>query len=44
MGRAPSGVPLGFQMVGAELEEAALLSAGAAYEEAAGFSGLHPEV
>lgn len=36
MGRSPEGAPLGFQLVGPHLGEAALLSAGAAYERRAG--------
>ena len=36
MGRSPEGAPLGFQLVGPDLGEAALLSAGAAYERQAG--------
>jgi amidase len=42
MGPDAAGVPLGFQLIGAELSEAALISAGAAYEHATGFSKLHP--
>jgi amidase len=42
MGRAPSGIPLGFQLIGPDLSEAALLSAGAAYEAACGYADLHP--
>ncbi len=37
-------VPLGMQLVGPELSEAALLSAGAAYETASGFANRHPAV
>ena len=44
MGRATSGVPLGFQLIGPDLEEASLLSAGAAYESAAGFAAHHPDI
>jgi len=44
MGHGPSGAPLGFQLIGPELGEAALLSAGAAYEQATGFSKLHPAI
>lgn len=44
MGRAAGGVPLGFQLVGPALGEAALLSAGAAYERAAGLSLDHPAI
>lgn len=42
MGRSPEGAPLGFQLVGPELGESALLSAGAAYERQAGTAGLRP--
>jgi len=42
MGRAPSGAPLGFQLIGRDLAEATLLSAGAAYEAAAGYAAHHP--
>jgi Asp-tRNA(Asn)/Glu-tRNA(Gln) amidotransferase A subunit family amidase len=44
MGRAPSGVPLGFQLIGPDLAEASLLSAGAAYEAAAGYAADHPAI
>jgi amidase len=44
MGRAPSGAPLGFQLIGPDLAEARLLSAGAAYEAAAGYAAHHPEL
>ncbi len=44
MGRAPSGAPLGFQLIGPDLAEAALLSAGAAYEAAAGYTAHHPSI
>ncbi|MDZ4739640.1 MAG: amidase [Alphaproteobacteria bacterium] len=44
MGRSSEGAPLGFQLIGPELGEAALLSAGAAYEAASGFSLLHPDL
>jgi amidase len=44
MGRTGDGAPLGFQLIGPELGEAALLSAGAAYERVAGFSALHPAI
>ena len=40
MGRSPEGAPLGFQLVGPHLGEEALLSAGAAYERAAGTADL----
>ncbi|HXQ09703.1 MAG TPA: amidase [Caulobacteraceae bacterium] len=42
MGPDAAGVPLGFQLIGPDLAEASLLAAGAAYEEASGFSNLHP--
>ncbi len=42
MGLAPTGVPLGFQLIGPDLSEAALFSAGAAYEAASGFAAHHP--
>jgi Asp-tRNA(Asn)/Glu-tRNA(Gln) amidotransferase A subunit family amidase len=38
------GTPLGFQLIGPHLGEAALLSAGAAYEAASGFAELHPGI
>jgi amidase len=44
MGRMADGTPLGFQLIGPSLSEAALLSAGAAYESASKFAELHPEV
>jgi amidase len=44
MGRTPEGAPLGFQLVGPALSEAALLSTGAAFEAATGFSDLHPGI
>jgi amidase len=44
MGLAPDGAPLGFQLIGPELGEAALLSAGADYEAANGFSANHPAI
>jgi amidase len=44
MERTAEGTPLGFQLIGPELSEAKLLSAGAAYEAATGFSSRHPEV
>ncbi len=44
MGRSAEGAPLGFQLIGPELGEARLLSAGAAYEAASGFSLLHPDL
>ena len=42
MGRAPSGTPLGFQLIGPDLSEAALLAAGAGYEAASGLADHHP--
>jgi amidase len=42
MGRTAAGFPLGFQLVGPELSENTLLAAGAAYEDATGFSCEHP--
>lgn len=44
MGRMADGTPLGFQLVGPALGEAKLLSAGAAFEAASGFAGMHPDV
>ncbi len=44
MGFAESGAPLGFQLIGPHLGEAALLSAGAAYEQASGFAERHPSL
>jgi amidase len=44
MGRTPEGTPLGFQLIGPELGEASLLSAGAGYEAATGFASLHPNI
>ena len=44
MGRSAEGVPLGFQLIGPELSEARLLSAGTAYEAASGFAALHPDL
>jgi Asp-tRNA(Asn)/Glu-tRNA(Gln) amidotransferase A subunit family amidase len=44
MAHVGDGVPLGFQLIGPELSEAALLSAGAAYEAASGFSARHPDI
>ena len=44
MGQMADGAPLGFQLIGPELGEAALLSAGAAYEAASGFAARHPGV
>jgi amidase len=42
MGKTDSGVPLGFQLIGPELGEAALLAAGAGYEQIADFASDHP--
>lgn len=42
MDRAPSGAPLGFQLVGPDLGEAALLAAGAAYERQSGCAERRP--
>lgn len=42
MGRLPDMTPLGFQFVGPALGERALLSAGAAYEAAAGYASENP--
>lgn len=44
MGLAPSGAPLGLQLIGPDLSEAALLAAGAGYEAASGFADRHPPV
>jgi Asp-tRNA(Asn)/Glu-tRNA(Gln) amidotransferase A subunit family amidase len=44
MTRSADGTPLGFQLIGPELGETKLLSAGAAYEAASGFSTLHPDI
>jgi amidase len=44
IGRSAEGVPLGFQLIGPDLSEAVLLSAGAAYEAATGFAALHPAI
>lgn len=44
MGRTAEGAPMGFQLIGPDLSEAALLSAGAAYERQTGFSSKHPEI
>ena len=44
MERSASGTPLGIQLIGPDLDEAALLSAGAAYESASGFSREHPDI
>ena len=42
MGKAPTGAPLGLQLIGPDLSEAALLAAGAGYEAASGFADQHP--
>ena len=42
MDKTDAGVPLGFQLIGSELGEARLLSAGAAYEQVAGYAADHP--
>lgn len=42
MDSAASACPLGFQLIGPDLSEARLLSAGAAYEQAAGTAARHP--
>jgi amidase len=42
MGKAASGAPLGFQLIGPDLSEATLLAAGAGYEAASGFADQHP--
>ena len=39
-----AGAPLGLQLIGPDLSEAALLAAGAGYEAASGFAGDHPAV
>jgi amidase len=44
MGRTEQGAPLGFQLIGPELAEAKLLSAGAAFERQTGFSARNPDV
>jgi amidase len=44
MGSDPASGPLGFQLIGPDLSEALLLSAGAAHENAAGTAALHPSV
>lgn len=44
MERSAEGTPLGFQLIGPELSEAKLLSAGAAYEAATRFSDHHPNL
>ena len=40
--KTPDGVPLGFQLIGPDLSEAALCAAGAAYEELADYADDHP--
>jgi len=42
MAKTEDGVPLGFQLIGPDLSEAALCKAGAAFEEITGFSADHP--
>jgi len=42
MGHLEDGTPLGFQIIGPALGERAILSAGAAYEAAAGYASEHP--
>ena len=42
MAKTEKGVPLGFQLLGPDLGEAALCKAGAAFEEITGFSSEHP--
>ena len=42
MDKTEAGVPLGFQLIGPELSEAELLSAGAGYEQVAGYATDHP--
>lgn len=42
MGKTETGVPLGFQLIGPELGEAALCAAGAAYEQVADYASDHP--
>jgi Asp-tRNA(Asn)/Glu-tRNA(Gln) amidotransferase A subunit family amidase len=44
MGKTAAGVPLGFQLIGPDLSEAALVSAGAAYEEIADYASDHPAI
>lgn len=44
MEKTQAGVPLGFQLIGPDLSEAALCAAGAAYETLTGFSSDHPEI
>jgi amidase len=44
MGFSPDGAPMGFQLIGPHLGEAALLAAGAAYERASGFAETHPSI
>ena len=40
--RMSDGTPLGFQLIGPALGERSLLSAGAAYEQAADYTDAHP--
>lgn len=44
MSRLEDATPLGFQFVGPALGERIILSAGAAYERAAGYAGQHPAI
>ena len=44
LGSDQASGPLGFQLIGPDLSEARLLSAGAAYEDAAGTAALHPTI
>lgn len=44
MDKTPAGVPLGFQLIGPDLSEAALCAAGAAYETITGFATDHPPI
>jgi amidase len=42
MGKTDKGVPLGFQLIGPDLAEALLCSAGAAYEQVSDYASDHP--
>ena len=42
--RLPDGTPLAFQLIGPALGEAAILSAGGAFERASGFAAAHPQI
>ena len=44
MGRTAEGATLGFQLIGPALSETTLLSAGAGYEAASGFSTRHRDL